>query len=136
MVDREEGESSGHSERWECRKGRLTGRVEMGRVPNRNDYAARSLGSWKAAEVFIVSEEREQNETLTSKARDRERVTREPSGHGEDDAETSLSLSRLHARLQGRRGRHGSASEQDFEAETPGHVWFLDRRNAIYQGCH
>ena len=57
MVDREEGESSGHSERWECRKGRLTGRVEMGRVPNRNDYAARSLGSWKAAEVFIVSEE-------------------------------------------------------------------------------
>ena len=42
----------------------------MGRVTNRNDYAARSLGSWKAAEVFIVSEEREQNEMLTSKARD------------------------------------------------------------------
>ena len=93
----------------------------MGRVTNRNDYAARSLGSWKAAEVFIVSEEREQNETLTSKARDRERVTREWYSHGEDEAETRLSLSRLHAKLQGRRGRHRSTSRYDFEADTQGH---------------
>ena len=66
MVDLEERESLGHSEIWKAGKGRSTG-GEAGRVTDRNDYAARSLGLRKAGEVFIVSEEREQNETFTSK---------------------------------------------------------------------
>ena len=107
-------------------------------MTDRKACGARSLGLWEADEVLMVLEERGQRieQNVHQQGGDRVRVTREWFSHGEDGTEMSLSLSRLNARLQGRRGRNGSTSKQDFEADTPGHVWFLDRQNATYQGCH
>ena len=107
---------------------------EMGHVVDRNDFVARGVGSCEAGGAFMVPEGREQNKTFTSKGREQVRDSREWFSHGEDGAETSLPLSGLRARLQERRGRSGSTSKQDFEADTPSHAWFLDRQNATYQG--
>ena len=82
-------------------------------MTDRKAYGARSLELWEADEVLMVLEERGQRieQNVHQQGGDRERDARGLSSHGEDESETTLSLSRLRAQLRGRRGRHGSASK-------------------------
>ena len=85
MVDLEEGESSGNSEGWKTGKGTSTGRREAGRATDRNDYVSRSVRSLEAGEGLIVSEERGQDVSFTSKGRSSEGYKRVVQSWGRRD---------------------------------------------------